>query len=151
MMMSSLYLTSILNIIFNRQNQSSGRHQPVPRLFLEGVRILFGKEFGGCLGPQSGPGRSPVRGPGDDPPGSRREIGKMRVKIQSPRLHFPVSFLCKNCSKFTKIIHKSCTLKQHDWSFVRNAEICNLLCQIYIFNWGVCRWISVKHTTDHDL
>jgi hypothetical protein len=42
------------------------------------------------------------------------EIGKTRVKIQSPRLHFPVSFLCKNCSKFTKIIHKSCTLKQHD-------------------------------------
>jgi hypothetical protein len=39
------------------------------------------------------------------------------VKIQSPRLHFPVSFLCINWSKFTKIIHKSCTLKQHDWSY----------------------------------
>ena len=24
-------------------------------------------------------------------------------------------------------------------------------CVKYVFNWGVCRWISVKHTTDHDL
>ena len=88
--------------------------RPVPRLFWRGVWILFG----GRLGPQSGPGQSPVRDPGgQSPPGSRREIGKMRVKIQSPRLHFPVSFLCKNCSKFTKIIHKSCTLKQQDWSY----------------------------------
>ena len=31
-------------------------------------------------------------------------------------------------------------------TFVRNAEICNMLCHIC-----VCRWISVKYTTDHDL
>jgi hypothetical protein len=56
--------------------------------FLEGVRILFGKGFGSRAKPVEW-------SRGAKPPGSRREIGKMRVKIQSPRLHFPVLFLCK--------------------------------------------------------
>jgi hypothetical protein len=42
--------------------------------FLEGVQILFGEGFGSRLGPQSGPGQSPVRGPGGESPPEAEEI-----------------------------------------------------------------------------
>jgi hypothetical protein len=62
----------------------------------EFISDIFGGGCESCLARGLGPGRSPLSGPGgQSPPGSRREIGKMRVKIQSPRLHFPVLFLCK--------------------------------------------------------
>jgi hypothetical protein len=78
--------------------------------------------FGGGANLVWGPPRPPIGSrakPGEEcrqakPPGSRREIRIMRVKIQSPRLHFPVSFHWNFFSKFTKIIHKSCSLKRHD-------------------------------------
>ena len=86
---------------------------PYPHLF-GGVRILFGE----WSRAKPGEGSRWAK-----PFGSRRKIGKMRVKIQSPRLHFLVSFICNFFSKFTRIIHKSCTLKQHNITVLRHIQI----------------------------